>query len=72
MPSIPIEEYALTWTPNADIGRIRLRLANNEVKTINVKAAEFAAMAAILNESPISFHEEDGTIFTGKEPIGGT
>ncbi|WP_157452035.1 hypothetical protein [Deinococcus aquatilis] len=73
MANIPIKVYGLIWSPHTHLGGARIVLQNDTVHNIvNLPAAEFAALAAILNESPIFFNPANGEISTNWEPVGGT
>jgi hypothetical protein len=73
MPDIPVIEYALSWRAKDNKGGVLLILHNGQKLTIPCESAqELAAMAAILNESPVRYRTEDGALFTGSEPVGGT
>ena len=73
MPDLSVVEYALSWRTTDNKGGVLLRFQHSQPHTIAVDSAqELAALAAILNESPVMFRTEDGTLFTGKEPVGGT
>ncbi len=64
----PITTYRLIWNPWANEGRILVGV-KGKVKPVPVSSpAEFAAIAAVLKESPV-FLYQNGTISTGKEPV---
>lgn len=72
MPDIPVVEYGLNWKTKDHKGTVGLILGDGRTVNLPVDSAEFAALAAILNESPVKYRTEDGSLFTGKEPVGGT
>ena len=73
MPSMPVVEYGLSWRTMDNKGGVALVLQGGRTVKLEVDSAqELAAMAAILNESPVMFRTEDGTLYTGSEPVGGT
>lgn len=72
MPTIPVIGYALLWKTKQHAGGVRLKLQNNQVVDVPTTPDQFAAMAAILNESPVFYRTEDGFLSTEWEPVGGT
>jgi hypothetical protein len=74
MPLVEIKSYALGWNPKTKEGSLRIKLANGQDYPVPVSsAAELAALAAILNESPIGLNTDTGFIMTPTwEPVGGT
>ena len=74
MPHISIAEHSLAWHPGANKGRIMLKLLNTPVpqELVVETAQEFAALAMVLNESPVWYVTETGFIVTGWEQVGGT
>ena len=73
MPNIPVDGYTLSWRTQDNQGTVVLTLRGGRSVPIPCDSAqELAALAAILNESPVSFRTEDGLLFTGTEPVGGT
>jgi hypothetical protein len=67
---VQIKQYEIGWHPQQR-GVITLKLANNSIETLKINdAAEFNAIATILNEDPVFF--SDGWIHTGPEPTGGS
>ncbi|MBL8193177.1 MAG: hypothetical protein JNM06_05100 [Blastocatellia bacterium] len=67
---IKIDQYEIAWHPQQR-GIIKLKLANNTVQTLKINdAAEFNAIATILNEDPAFF--SNGWIHSGPEPTGGS
>jgi hypothetical protein len=73
MPKLAVTDYALAWGTQNKQGTIRLALEDGQAFNITVPSAEeLAALAAVLNESPVFYRTEDGVLLTGKEPVGGT
>lgn len=73
MPQIEVIGYSLSWRARDNQGGARLTLkGGREVDIPADSAQELAALAAILNESPVFLRTEDGALFTGREPVGGT
>jgi hypothetical protein len=65
----PIVSFAIAWNPNGSRGFVTLRLAGGQETRVPVaSAAEFAAIAAVLRESPV-FLYEGGLIGTGWEEV---
>ena len=63
----PILGYVLQWHPGHDQGRILIRVQNNP-QPINLPVnspQEFAAIAAVLNQSPAFFYPATGVIASG-------
>ena len=74
MPIVAIESYKIGWNPKTKEGGVRIKLANSnqEIAVPVGTAAEFTAVAMVLNESPVSFNTDNGFIHTpGWEPVGG-
>lgn len=70
---VAIRDYILIWNPKRKLGRVDLRLQTGQGIPIPISSAEeFAAIAAILNESPIGYETVSGDIVTGWEAVGGT
>ncbi len=70
MPDIDVSEYAMTWRPQDNKGRVFLHLQDGQPITIACDSAEeLAALAAILKASSVTYRTEDGTLSTGKESI---
>jgi hypothetical protein len=66
-----IEEYQLAWHPHQGTGfRFKLKGTSNWSDWVRVAAADFAAVALILNEKPVYFNQKTGFISTGAEPTG--
>lgn len=73
MPDVPVVEYALSWRAQDNKGGVLLVFHNGQrLNIVCDSAQELAALAAVLNESPVRYRTEDGTLFTGSEPVGGT
>ncbi len=66
-----IEEYQLAWHPQQGPGfRFKLKGASTWSNWIMVGAADFTAVALLLNEKPVYFNGKTGFISTGVEPTG--
>jgi hypothetical protein len=66
----PIVQYQLAWHQQTGC-EVRFRVEGagaNQWTALRVSAADLAALAAILNESPVYF--TNGWIHTGPEPTG--
>ena len=73
MPTIPVVGYGLAWNSKTNSGEVILKLqSNQEVRLPAANGGDFAAMAAVLNESPVFYSSETGGLRTQWEPIGGT
>lgn len=73
MPDLVVASYSLLWRPGDNKGSVILVLQDRRQIPINADSAqELAALAAILNEAPVFFRTEDGSLFTGVEDVGGT
>jgi hypothetical protein len=74
MPIVSVSKYLLGWNPKTKNGRARISLQAGQVINVPVGSAEeLSALAAILNESPVSFNTDTGEILTaGWEDVGGT
>ena len=71
MAAIPVIGYKLAINERGNNAQITLRLKDGtEVALKPDSAAEFAALAAVLNESPVGFFRETGTLLTGWEEVG--
>jgi hypothetical protein len=68
MNPVQIASFLMRWNPVQNTGQIVLTLANGQKKEISAAASEFAAIAAILNQSPIYLFP-DGSIGTAWEPV---
>lgn len=67
-----IVNYGLHWNPQTKDGRIILDVGDGRPIAVAItSAAEFAALAAVLNEKPV-FLEGNGAISTSWQPVGGT
>lgn len=68
--AIQIEQYVLNWHPTNGAS-YRIKLSGRTWGPWNrVPPSDLAAIAAILNESPC-YVNDDGSIGTGPEPVGG-
>ena len=66
-----IEAYQFSWHPQRGCHfRLKIKNARAWTKSVAVTASDLAAVAAILNEKPVYFDPQTGTIFTGPEPPG--
>ena len=66
MANVPVVEYRLSWNSQDNTGRVALRLHDEQVIIINVDSGqELAALAAILNEAPVTYNTESVDLFTG-------
>jgi hypothetical protein len=74
MPVVPIASYEIGWNPKTKQGAVRIKLGNGQEYPVPVGTAEeLAALAMILNESPVSLNTDTGFIMTANwEPVGGT
>ena len=73
MPQLEVKEYALDWRTKDNKGTVHLLLEDKQwIKIPCDSAQELAALAAILNESPVTYQTEDGYLHTQREPVGGT
>lgn len=63
-----IEAYVLAWHLNSNMGRVKLKLQNGEMPTLNVDGSDFAALGAILREQSVYFDDEHGIVLTELEP----
>jgi hypothetical protein len=67
-----IKSYTMRWNLMQHSGQIVLQLADNATRSIPMTdPAEFAAVAAILNQSPVFLLPETNEITTKWEPIEG-
>lgn len=67
-----IKSYTMRWNLMLHSGQIVLQLADGAAKSIPMNdPAEFAAVAAILNESPVYLIPETNEIATKWEPVEG-
>jgi len=65
-----IEQYQLAWHPQMGPA-YRIKLVNTSWGNwVKVPAAEFSAIALILNESPVYYNTQTHAISTGEEPTG--
>lgn len=72
MPKIQVKSYAFSWNPKPDIkkGLVVLKTVDNKELRVPVGSAEeFAAIAAVLNETPV-FLYPDGSLGTSWEDVG--
>lgn len=69
---IPIIAYKLVWDVDNHVGIVEIGLRGAQPIVLQpVVAAEFTAIAAILNESPIAWNPATRAIVTGTEAPGG-
>lgn len=65
---VQIESYQLNWHPSQGAAfRIKAVGAGAPSRWFKVTAADLAAVAAILRESPCYFNPDDGVLTTGAE-----
>ena len=67
-------KYPLAWYPNENPGRIFLGIENDigqrrRQEVAVSSAGEFAAMAAVLNQSPVYLNDDTGVI-SGVDEVG--
>lgn len=73
MAATPVVGHRLGWRVGDNKGVVVLKLRAGHEVTIEVdSAAELTALAAILNESPVAYDPQTGTLSTGWENVGGT
>ena len=71
MAIVEIDQYALAWNHITKSKDITITLKNKEKVHLNVKdAAEFTALATLLNEEPLYYNTRSGEIISGWEPTG--
>jgi hypothetical protein len=72
MALIEIKQFRCYWRPSDNRGEFQLELANRAMPTLAADSpAEFAAIMAILNESPVFLETADGSIHLKPGPVGG-
>ena len=73
MAVAPVIGYRMGWNPKTNKGGVTLRLPGGQEENITADSAEeLAALAAILNESPVGYDPANGNLVTGWEQVGGT
>jgi hypothetical protein len=72
MASVPIVGFKFGWNPKTKQGAVQIKLANGQEYPVPIgNAAELAAVATVLNESPIVLNMDTGYIMTPDwEPVG--
>ena len=72
MAIVEIDKYSLTWNHQTKDHAIKITLKNKEKVSLRIDdAAEFSALALLLNETPIYYNTRTGEILSGWEPTGG-
>lgn len=73
MAIVEIDKYSLTWNHQTKDRDITITLKNNEKVSLQIgDAAEFSALALLLNETPVYYNTRSGEILSGWEPTGGS
>ena len=70
MATIQVKDYRMGLNTKANTGKISLRLEGGQEVTIYPdSAAEFAALAAILNKAPVGYDPDYEALMTGWETV---
>ena len=70
---VPIVEFGMGWNTATNAGKITIKLVDGQtVKLVVETAAEFTAIATVLNESPVYWNTEEKSISTDWEDVGGS
>ena len=65
MPDLRVKQYALNWRAGDNKGNANLVLEDGaKIKLSCDSAQELAALAAVLNNPPVTYRTEDGFLFT--------
>ena len=73
MAIVEISQYSLSWNHKTKERDITITLLNKEKVRLQVgDAAEFTALATLLNEKPLYYNTRSGEIISGWEPTGGS
>lgn len=66
-----VVQYQLAWHPQPGSQfRFRIEASSQWSNWTKVPAADFCAVALLLNESPVFFNPQTGALLTGEEPTG--